>query len=90
MGISAHDLWRRNDTPYKALGLGNAGVTGNQCLDAMMAHPILISRPIVVTSRGVRLCRPSEVVLDILPPPQHGPSVKEDGEIIVAKASATR
>jgi arsenate reductase (glutaredoxin) len=84
MNIPAHDLLRQKDTPYTELGLGAAGVTEDMILDAMMAHPILINRPIVVTSLGVRLCRPSELVLDILPAPQRAPFVKEDGMVIAA------
>ena len=79
MGISARDLLREKGTPYKELGLGNEALTDDQLLDAMMAHPILINRPIVVTPKGVKLCRPSELVLDLLPA-QRGEFVKEDGE----------
>jgi arsenate reductase (glutaredoxin) len=86
MGITPHDLLRQKDTPFRDLGLDRPGVSDDQRLDAMMAHPILINRPIVVTELGVRLCRPSEVVLDILPAPQAGPFVKEDGEIVAPRA----
>lgn len=79
MGISLRELLREKGTPYAELGLGNAALTDEQVLDAMMAHPILINRPIVVTPNGVKLCRPSELVLDLLPP-QQGEFVKEDGE----------
>ena len=79
MGLSLRDLLREKGTPYVELGLGNAALTDGQLLDAMMAHPILINRPIVVTPRGVKLCRPSERVLDLLPA-QQGEFVKEDGE----------
>lgn len=79
MGVSLRELLREKGTPYAELGLGNAALTDDQLLDAMMAHPILINRPIVVTPKGVKLCRPSEQVLDLLPP-QHGEFVKEDGE----------
>lgn len=79
MGVSLRELLREKGTPYAELGLGNAALTDDQLLDAMMAHPILINRPIVVTPKGVKLCRPSEEVLDLLPP-QHGEFVKEDGE----------
>ena len=79
MGLSLRDLLREKGTPYVELGLGNAALTDDQLLDAMMAHPILINRPIVVTPRGVKLCRPSERVLDLLPA-QQGEFVKEDGE----------
>ena len=79
MGISLRNLLREKGTPYAELGLGNETLTDEQLLDAMMAHPILINRPIVVTPQGVKLCRPSELVLDLLPA-QHGEFVKEDGE----------
>ena len=79
MGLSLRDLLREKGTPYAELGLGNAALTDEQLLDAMMAHPILINRPIVVTPKGVKLCRPSELVLDLLPG-QQGEFVKEDGE----------
>jgi arsenate reductase (glutaredoxin) len=83
MGISVRDLLRRKGTPYDELGLDNAALTDDALLDAMMAHPILINRPIVVTPRGTKLCRPSEVVLDILPNSQRAPFSKEDGEAVV-------
>ncbi|MGX0964454.1 arsenate reductase [Bradyrhizobium japonicum] len=79
MGISVREAVRENAAPYAELGLDNPALTDEQLLDAMMAHPILINRPIVVTPRGVRLCRPSERVLDLLPA-QQGEFVKEDGE----------
>ena len=79
MGISVRDLLREKGTPFAELGLGDPKLTEDQLLDAMMAHPILINRPIVVTPQGVRLCRPSEAVVELLPP-QHGTFVKEDGE----------
>jgi len=82
MGIRLRDLLRAKGTPYAELGLGNPDLTDDQLLDAMMAHPILINRPIVVSPKGVRLCRPSEQVLDLLPP-QLGAFVKEDGERVV-------
>ena len=82
MGITVRDLLREKGTPYAALGLGDPSLTDDQLLDAMMAHPILINRPIVVSPRGVRLCRPSERVLDLLPP-QRGAFAKEDGEAVV-------
>jgi arsenate reductase len=82
MGISVRDLIREKGTPCAELGLGDPGLTDDQLLDAMMAHPILINRPIVVSPKGVRLCRPSEAVLDLLPP-QRGEFVKEDGERVV-------
>jgi arsenate reductase len=68
MGIGVRDLLRRKGTPYDDLGLGDPALTDEQILDAMMAHPILINRPIVVTDRGVRLCRPADTVREILPP----------------------
>ncbi|RXG96164.1 arsenate reductase (glutaredoxin) [Bradyrhizobium zhanjiangense] len=79
MGISVREAVREKAAPYAELGLDNATLTDDQLLDAMMAHPILINRPIVVTPNGVRLCRPSERVLDLLPA-QQGEFVKEDGE----------
>lgn len=86
MKIPVRDLLRRKGTPYDELGLANPALTDDQLVDAMMAHPILINRPIVVTPLGVRLCRPSEVVLDILPDAQRGPFRKEDGEPVVDAA----
>jgi arsenate reductase len=83
MGISVRQLVRINGTPYHDLGLDDPSVTDDQLLDAMMAHRILINRPIVVTSLGVKLCRPSEAVLDLLPVPQRGEFRKEDGELVV-------
>ena len=82
MGVSVRDVIREKGTPYAELGLGDHSLSDDQLLDAMIAHPILINRPIVVTPLGVRLCRPSEIVLDILPP-QQGEFVKEDGEPVV-------
>jgi arsenate reductase len=82
MGISARALLREKGTPYAQLGLGDPALSDAQLLDAMMTHPILINRPIVVTPEGVRLCRPSEEVLDLLPP-QRGAFVKEDGERVI-------
>ncbi|GHE81654.1 arsenate reductase [Camelimonas fluminis] len=82
MGISARALLREKDTPYADLGLGDPDLTDDQLLDAMLAHPVLINRPIVVSPKGVRLCRPSEAVLDLLPP-QQGAFVKEDGERVI-------
>jgi len=79
MGLSVRELLREKGTPYGELGLGDPALTDDQLLDAMMAHPILINRPIVVTPQGARLCRPSELVLDLLPA-QQGEFVKEDGE----------
>ncbi|CAH1649039.1 arsenate reductase [Hyphomicrobiales bacterium] len=82
MGISARALLREKGAPYAELGLGDPALTESQLLDAMMAHPILINRPIVVSPKGVRLCRPSEEVLDLLPP-QAGEFIKEDGERVI-------
>ena len=83
MGISARELMRKKGTPAVELGLMDPARTNDEIVDAMLAHPILINRPIVVTALGVKLCRPSEAVLDILPAPQHGEFRKEDGEIVV-------
>ncbi|APF39238.1 arsenate reductase (glutaredoxin) (plasmid) [Chelatococcus daeguensis] len=82
MGIPARALLREKGTPYAELGLANPALSDDQLLDAMLAHPILINRPIVVSPKGVRLCRPSEEVLDLLPP-QRGEFVKEDGERVI-------
>jgi len=79
MGLCVRDLLREKGTPYAELGLGNTALTDDQLLDAMMAHPNLINRQIVVTPKGAKLCRPSEEVLDLLPA-QQGEFVKEDGE----------
>ena len=81
MGIAVRDLLRQKGTPYDALGLGNPALSDDQLLAAMMEDPILINRPIVITPLGVKLCRPSEEVLDLLPS-QQGEFVKEDGERI--------
>jgi arsenate reductase len=83
MGITSRDLLRRKDTPYDALGLDDPKWTDDQLVDLMLEHPILINRPIVVTPLCVRLARPSEAVLDILPNPDIGPFVKEDGEVVI-------
>jgi len=82
MGIPVRELLREKGTSYAELGLGDAALSDAQLLDAMMAHPILINRPIVVSPKGVRLCRPSEEVLDLLPR-QSGEFVKEDGERVI-------
>ena len=84
MGITVRALLREKGTPYAELRLDDAGLSDDQLVDAMMANPILINRPIVVTPLGVKLCRPSEAVLDILPDPQRGAFVKEDGEKVVS------
>jgi len=83
MGTAVRALLRKNTDPYEQLGLASDSFSDEQLLDAMLAHPILINRPIVVTPLGTKLCRPSEVVLDILPDPQQGPFTKEDGEVII-------
>jgi arsenate reductase len=86
MEIPVRNLLRQKGTPFEDLGLDDPALTDDQLIDAMMAHPILINRPIVVTPRGVKLCRPSEAVLDILPSPQRGAFAKEDGERVVDAA----
>ena len=83
MGMPVRDLLRKNVPPYEALELAENRFSDDDLIDAMLAHPILINRPIVVTPLGTRLCRPSEVVLDILPSPQQGAFTKEDGERVV-------
>lgn len=83
MGITPRALLRKKGTPYEELGLDNEGLNDAQLVDAMMAHPILINRPIVETDKGVRLCRPSEVVLEILANPVTS-FTKEDGEVVKA------
>ncbi len=83
MGMSVRDLISVKGTPYHELGFDDPNLTDDQLLDAMIAHPILINRPIVVTPLGVKLCRPSEAVLDVLPLPQRGEFRKEDGELVV-------
>ena len=82
-GMSLRDALRKKDTPYEALGLADPAKTDDELLDAIEAHPILLNRPFVETSMGTRLCRPSEVVLDILENPDIGPFVKEDGEVTI-------
>jgi len=82
-GQPLRTLLREKGSPYADLGLGNALLTDEQLLDAIEAHPILLNRPIVVSPLGVRLCRPSEVVLDLLPADGLRPFVKEDGEVVV-------
>lgn len=83
MGIGVRDLLRKNTEPYEQLGLAEDRFSNDELLDAMLAHPILINRPVVVTPLGTKLCRPSEVVLDILPDPQQGAFTKEDGEAVI-------
>jgi arsenate reductase (glutaredoxin) len=82
-GLTVRGLLREKGTPFADLGLDNPALSDEQLLDAMQAHPILINRPLVVTPLGVRLCRPSEAVLDILPDSQKGAFAKEDGEPVV-------
>lgn len=82
-GMPAHALLRQKGTPYAELGLDNPALTEAELVDAMMAHPILINRPLVVSPLGVKLCRPSEAVLDLLPETQRGAFAKEDGEQVV-------
>jgi arsenate reductase len=86
MGGSVRDVMRVKGTPYRELKLDDPAITDDQLLDAMMAHPILINRPIVVAPLGVKLCRPSETVLDLLPAPQRGEFRNEDGELVVDSA----
>ncbi len=85
MGIPVRALLRERGTPYKDLGLADPKWSDDELIDFMIAHPILINRPIVVTPKGARLCRPSELVLDILPNPAIGVFTKEDGEVVKAK-----
>lgn len=83
LAIPVRELLRRKGTPYDELGLDAPHWTDEQLLDFVVAHPILMNRPVVVTPLGARLCRPSELVLDILPAPQQGPFTKEDGELVI-------
>lgn len=83
MGISVRALLRKNTDPYEQLGLAEDRFSEEELLDAMLAHPIIINRPVVVTPLGTKLCRPSEAVLDILPDPQKGAFTKEDGEAVI-------
>ena len=85
-GLTVREALREKGTPYAELGLGDPALTDDHLLDAMMTHPILVNRPFVITDVGTRLCRPSEAVLDILPLPQKGPFVKEDGEQVIDAA----
>ncbi|MFT8956342.1 arsenate reductase (glutaredoxin) [Gluconobacter oxydans] len=82
-GLTPRQLLREKGTPLADLGLEDPSLSDGQLVDAMMAHPILINRPLVVTPLGVKLCRPSEAVLDILPTPQGGAFTKEDGERVI-------
>ena len=83
MGVPVRDVLRQKGTPYEELDLGNEKWTEEELIDFMLAHPILINRPIVVTPVGTRLCRPSELVLEILQDPQRGAFTKEDGEVVI-------
>lgn len=89
MGMTLRALLREKGTPYAALDLANAKWSDDELIDVMMAHPILINRPIVVSPKGVRLCRPSEAVLDLLAA-DIGQFVKEDGEVVSPKPPDTR
>nr|GLK22678.1 arsenate reductase [Microbacterium terregens] len=82
-GITPRDLLREKGTPYAELGLGDTSLSDDALVNAMVAHPVLINRPLVVSPLGVKLCRPSEAVLDLLPEPQQGAFAKEDGEKVV-------
>jgi len=83
MGMPVRDLLRKKGTPYEELGLDNRAFSDDALIDFMLSHPLLINRPIVVTPAGTKLCRPSEVVLDILPLPQLKAFTKEDGEQVI-------
>ena len=85
-GMRPRELLREKGTPYADLGLGDTSLSDDALVDAMMAHPILINRPIVVSPLGVKLCRPSEQVLDLLPNAQLGAFAKEDGEQVINAA----
>ena len=85
-GLTVREALREKGTPYQDLGLTESSLTDDQLLDAIEAHPILLNRPFVVTTKGVKLCRPSEVVLDILPQPQLNDFVKEDGQVVARNA----
>ena len=80
---TAREVLRRKETPYAELHLDDPSLGDDALIDAMLAHPVLIQRPIVVSPLGTRLCRPSEAVLDLLPSPQQGPFAKEDGEVVI-------
>jgi arsenate reductase len=87
-GITPRDLLREKGTPYAELELGDASLSDDALVDAMIAHPVLINRPLVVSPLGVKLCRPSEAVLDLLPASQRGAFAKEDGELVVDASGA--
>lgn len=83
MGMTPRDLLRKKGTPYAELGLYDPSLSDAQLIEAMLAHPILINRPIVASDKGTKLCRPSETVLDLLPHPDIGPFTKDDGEVVI-------
>ena len=85
-GLTPRELLREKGTPYADLDLGNERLSDDQLIDAMMEHPVLINRPLVVSPLGVKLCRPSEAVLDLLPARQLGAFIKEDGEAVIDAA----
>lgn len=85
-GMTPRALLREKGTPFAELGLGDEGLSDETLIDAMIAHPILINRPLVVTPLGVKLCRPSQAVLDLLPDAQRGAFAKEDGEQVIDAA----
>ena len=88
MGMSPRELLRKKGTPYAELGLDDPKWSDDELIDFMLAHPLLINRPIVVTAKGVRLCRPSDAVLDLLPNENIGRFVKEDGEIVSPRSGS--
>ena len=83
MGVDVRAVIREKGTPYAELGLANPNLSDDALIDAMLQHPILINRPIVVTAKGVKLCRPSELVLELLENPNIGTFTKEDGEVVI-------
>lgn len=85
-GLTVREALRRKDTPFEELGLGDPGKSDDELLDAIGQHPILLNRPFVVAPGGTRLCRPSELVLEILDNPDIGPFTKEDGEVVIDAA----
>ncbi|GGD29716.1 arsenate reductase (glutaredoxin) [Aureimonas glaciei] len=87
MGLTPRDILRKKGTPYAELGLDDPAIGDEELLDEMIRHPILIDRPIVITEKGVRLCRPSEKVLEILDNPAIGAFTKEDGEVVAASGA---
>ena len=90
MGVTPRALLREKGTPYASLDLANPKWSDDDLIDFMMAHPILINRPIVVSPKGAKLCRPSEVVLDLLPHPDIGKFTKEDGDVIAVQTPDAR